>query len=147
MIGEKDSKIVAALMRDGRASVVEISDQIGLPRTTVQQRIRKMVDEGVIRKFTAVPDFSKLGRGVTAYVLVSFSGDDRLSERSVAEGLAAIDEVTEVSLVSGEWDMLLKVRAGSVEEIGSLVIDKLRMMKGVGKTQTCLCFQTVKEEP
>ena len=48
-------------------------------------------------------------------------------------------------VISGEWDIMLKVRAGSVEEIGTLVVDKLRMMKGIEKTQTCVAFQTVKE--
>jgi DNA-binding Lrp family transcriptional regulator len=41
--------------------------------------------------------------------------------------------------------MLLKVRAGSVEEIGRLVVDRLRAMRGIEKTETCVAFQTVKE--
>jgi len=48
-------------------------------------------------------------------------------------------------VISGEWDMLLKVRANSVEEIGKLVVDKLRAMKGIEKTETCVSFQTIKE--
>jgi len=48
-------------------------------------------------------------------------------------------------VISGEWDILLKVRAGSVEEIGALVVDRLRAMKGIEKTETCVAFQTIKE--
>jgi Lrp/AsnC family leucine-responsive transcriptional regulator len=54
--------------------------------------------------------------------------------------------VYEVHLISGEWDMILKVRSSSMKDIGKLVIDDLREIKGVGKTVTCGCFSTVKEE-
>ena len=45
----------------------------------------------------------------------------------------------------GEWDILLKVRASTLEEIGNLVVDRLRSMSGVEKTETCVSFQTIKE--
>jgi DNA-binding Lrp family transcriptional regulator len=48
-------------------------------------------------------------------------------------------------MISGEYDMLLKVRGSSMEEIGKLVIDRLREVKGVARTLTCACFTTVKE--
>jgi len=51
-----------------------------------------------------------------------------------------------VHLISGEHDILLKVRGESMERIGDLVIDKLRQMDGVGRTLTCTCFSTVKDE-
>ena len=50
-------------------------------------------------------------------------------------------------MISGEWDTVHKVRAGSVEEIGTLVVDKLRMLKCIEKTRTCAAFQTMKESP
>jgi DNA-binding Lrp family transcriptional regulator len=68
-----------------------------------------------------------------------------VSQRSLAEDITKIPEVYEVSVISGDWDILLKVRTSSVEEIGKLVIDRLRSMKGVEETQTCASFQTIKE--
>jgi DNA-binding Lrp family transcriptional regulator len=144
---EKDARILARLMEDGRISVTELSDELNVPRATVQERVKKMVKGGIIKKFSAMPDYSKIGRGVTAYVLVSFTGSGNISQRELAEEMAKIPEVYEISLVSGEWDMLLKVRGSSVEEIGRLVIDRLRMMRGIEKTQTCLSFQAIKEVP
>ena len=145
MTDDKDLQILEELTADGRKSVVEMAKDLGLPLATVQERLRKMVASGLIRKFVAIPDYTKTGRGTTAYVLVSFSAADRVTQRSLAETIAKIPQVYEVSLIAGEWDILLKVRAGSVEEIGRLVIDQLRMTKGLGKTQTCVCFQTIKE--
>jgi Lrp/AsnC family leucine-responsive transcriptional regulator len=145
MLDTKDEKILAELVRDGRKSVVEISDDLRIPRATVQERLKKLVDSGVIRKFVAIPDYSKTGKQVTALVLVSFRNAENVSQRNLAEEMSRIPGVYEVIVISGEWDMVLKVRAGSVEEIGTLVVDKLRMMKGIEKTQTCVVFQTVKE--
>ena len=145
MLDDKDRKILLQLAGDGRKPVVEISNELGMPRATVQERIRKMIEKGVIKRFTVIPDYGKIGKEVKAFILVSFSGDSNLSQRSLANEIAKIPEVYEISLISGEWDIILKVRAGSVSEIGTLVIDKLRMMRGIQKTQTCVCFQTIKE--
>ena len=145
MLDDKDRKILWQLVGDGRKSVVEISDELDLPRATVQERIRKLKEKGVIKKFTVLLDYAKIGKEVTAFILVSFSGESNLSQRSLANEIAKIPEVYEVSLISGEWDIILKVRAGSVGEIGTLVIDKLRMMRGIQKTQTCVSFQTIKD--
>lgn len=145
MIDAKDEKILDELIDDGRKSVVEISEGLDLPRATVQERLKRMVESGVIRKFVAIPDYSKIGKQVAAYILVTFRSEGNLSQRGLAEEMSKIPGVYEVSVISGEWDMLLKVRAGSVEEIGRLVVDKLRAMKGIEKTETCVAFQTIKE--
>lgn len=147
MLDEKDRSILEQLMNDGRKSVVEIASELNIPRATVQERIRRMIADNVIKKFTAILDYSRIGKEVTAYIFVSFSRESNVSQRTVAEEIARMPEVYEVSLISGEWDIILKARAGSVEEIGRLVIDRLRMMKGIEKTQTCVRFQTIKENP
>jgi DNA-binding Lrp family transcriptional regulator len=145
MMDDKDRKILLQLLDDGRKPVVEIANELGMPRATVQERMRRLVGVGVIKKFTALLDYHKIGKEVTAFILVGFSGDSNVSQRNVAEEIAKIPEVYEVSLISGEWDIIIKVRAGSVSEIGTLVIDKLRMMRGIQKTQTCVSFQTIKD--
>lgn len=145
MLDKKDEKILGELLDDGRRSVVEIADELGLPRATVQERLKKMVESGVIMRFVAIPDYAKIGKQVMAYVFVSFSNEGGLSQRKLAEEISRMPGIYEVSVISGGWDMLLKVRAGSVEEIGKLVVDRLRAMKGIEKTETCVSFQTIKE--
>ena len=145
MVDAKDSKILGELVKDGRMSIVDIANRVGLPRATVQERLRKMVKSGVIRRFVAIPDYSKVGKEVMAYVFVAFGGEGRLSQRKLAEEISRTPGVYEVSVISGGWDMLLKVRANSVEDIGKLVVDRLRAMNGVEKTETCVAFQTIKE--
>ena len=144
-IDETDREILNVLMQDASRSIAEIARELGIPRPTVQYRVQKMRERGVIRAIQAIPDYGKLGKPVTAFVLVNFLPNPDVSQRELAEKIARLAGVHEVHVISGEWDLLLKVRAGSMEELGRLVIDKLRAMKGVGHTMTCASFTPVKE--
>jgi Lrp/AsnC family leucine-responsive transcriptional regulator len=53
--------------------------------------------------------------------------------------------VQEVHIITGDWDLLVKLRAESVDAVGKFVVDKLRLIKGLEKTLTCMIFETVKE--
>jgi Lrp/AsnC family leucine-responsive transcriptional regulator len=68
-----------------------------------------------------------------------------VSQKKLAQEIAKLPEVVEAHLITGEWDILVKVRSDSMQSVGSLVVDKLRMMEGVGKTMTCVSFAAVKE--
>ncbi len=48
-------------------------------------------------------------------------------------------------IITGDWDLLVKLRAESVDNIGKFVVDKLRLIKGLEKTLTCMVFETIKE--
>ena len=110
----------------------------------MQERIQRLKQSGVIRKFVAIPDYSQLGRPVTAIILVSFM-PGTVSQRELGEPISRLPRVDEVHLITGEWDIMLKVRVESMDELGKMVLDKLRAMKGVMRTVTCVCFNTLKE--
>lgn len=145
MLDEKDSAILEELMKDARKTTKAIARELEIPRATVHDRIVKMEQKQVIKKYTAVPDYNQLGLGVAAFVLVQFESEKGISQRDTAEEIASIQGIYEVHMISGEYDMLLKVKGSSMEEIGKLVIDKLRDVKGVARTLTCAVFTTVKE--
>ena len=104
-----------------------------------------MEQKKLIKKYAAVRPYSQLGIGVTAFIFVQFSPQEGISQRETAEEIAELKGTYEVHMISGEYDMLLKVRGSTMEEIGKLVIDRLREIKGVARTLTCACFTTVKE--
>lgn len=141
-----DNAILRSLREDSGKSVAQMARELRVPRPTVHYRIQRLKEEGIIKRFSIVPDYAKLGLPVVAFVLVAFNPNPRVSQRELAERIARLAGIQEVHLISGEWDLLLKVRGQSMEEIGRLVIDKLRAMEGVGATVTCACFATVKEE-
>ena len=145
MLDDKDRSILEALTQDSRKTTKGIARELDIPRATVHDRIARMEKRGVIKRYTAVPDYGQLGVGVTAFILAQFDHAEGRSQRETAEEIADIDGIFEVHLISGEYDILLKVRGASMEEIGNLVVDKLRDVKGVSRTLTCASFSTVKE--
>ena len=141
----KDESILQMLRLDSSKSVSEIATELQLPRTTVQERIKRLVQLGVIRRFTIQQDYSKLGKPVTAFILVSFLSGSGVSQRQAAERIAEIPDIFEVHVISGDWDIIAKARGSSLESIGELVLDKIRNVKGVERTLTCASFVAVKE--
>lgn len=146
MLDDKDRLILRELREDSKKTTKTIAEHTGIPRTTVHDRIHKMEQSGVIRRFTVVPNYELIGEPTTAFVFISYNQQAGASQREVAEQLAKVDGVYEIHMISGDWDILAKVRGENVERIGELVTDKLRGLPGVGRTVTCAVFKTVKEE-
>ena len=143
---EKDSLILAELAEDGRQSTALIARKTNIPRVTVHDRLNKLKKSGVIKKFTVSLDHAKLGLSVTAFVLLAYEQLPHVDQHEVARRISNIPGVYAVHIISGEWDMLLKIRAGNLEEVGALIVDKIRCIEGVHKTLTMACFETIKEE-
>ncbi len=146
MLDEKDLAILGILKKDSRRSTKAIAMELEMPRATVHERIKRMVEKEVIRGFTVKLDHSKMGRPITAFILISFLPEPSISQRNLAHDIASMEGVQEVHLISGEYDILAKVRGTSMESIGSLVIDRIRMLPGVGRTLTCSSFAAIKDE-
>jgi Lrp/AsnC family transcriptional regulator, leucine-responsive regulatory protein len=146
MLDEKDLAILKALEEDSRRTTKAISEDLGIPRATVHERIKRMVEKGIIKRFTITLDHSALGEPIVAFILVSFLPNAKASQREVAQRISHLDGVFDVHLISGEYDMLVKVRGKSMEDIGALVIDRIRDVKGVGRTLTCVSFAQIKRQ-
>ena len=144
MVDGKDKKILEILRKDSRMHTKEIARKTGIPRATVHERIKKMRKEGVIRRFTVLQDYKKLGLPVTCFVMVLFEPGGRPMAK-VGEDIARLAGVTEVFQVGGDVDLLVKVKGESLEWVGNLVIGKIRALSGVKRTKTITVFGTVKE--
>jgi len=148
-LDDKDLKILRLLQKNCRMTAKEIGREIGSPVTTVFAKIKRMEKLGIIKGYRAVLDAKKLQRGTTAFILASFSyrlkGEELLSQREIVKQIARFPEVQEVHIITGDWDILIKLRERDVDAIGRFVIDRLRAVKGIEKTLTCMVFETEKE--
>jgi len=144
-LDEKDKLILRELWIDSSQSVREIAEKLGMPRTTVQERINKLKREGIIKRFTIEIDYSKLRKSTTAFILVSFMPGPQVSQKELAKRISDLPDVEEVHLITGEWDIIVKVRGSSIKDIGELVVERIRMMDGVARTVTCAALYTAKE--
>jgi DNA-binding Lrp family transcriptional regulator len=149
-LDEKDMAILALVQRDCKLTAREIARKIDSPITTVFAKIKRMEERGVIKEYRAVLDPKKLDCGTTAFILASVTYGVRneekpFSQRERAAEIAKFPEVQEVHIITGDWDLLIKLRAESVDTIGQFVIDKLRFVRGIEKTLTSMVFETCKE--
>jgi len=147
-LDEKDLAILALLQRNCRMTAREIAQKIDSPITTVFAKMRRMEHDKIIIEYKAILDSKKLNFGATAFILASFSyrnSEKPLSQRVIAEEIAKFPEVQEVHIISGDWDILIKIKEENVDAVGNFVVDKLRTVKGIEKTLTCMVFDTQKE--
>jgi DNA-binding Lrp family transcriptional regulator len=149
-LDEKDMAMLRSLQADSKPSVKDVANRLNMPVTTVHSKVKRLEKEGVIKGYRAILDERKLQLGATAFVQATFSyrlaGEEKvLSQRDVAREVARFSEVQEVHIISGDWDLLIKVKSRDVDAIGRFIVDKLRTVKGIEKTVTCMVFDTAKE--
>lgn len=149
-LSEKDIKLLELLQKNCKAALKDISRELNSPVTTVYEKIKRFEKEGIIKKYTAVLDGKKLDKSLTVFVFVTikyhFADEQKpLSQRDIAKKISQIPNVQEVHIITGDWDLLLKIKGKDMEEISSFVIDKLRAIKGIDRTFTSSCLEVVKE--
>lgn len=143
MMDKTDSEILSALQEDAKAGLRKIAKKTGLPMSTAHHRILRMEEEGVIRRYSAIPDYRKIGLPVCAYVLVNVDYSGIRSQESVAREIRKLPNVLEANIISGEIDIIAKVRAADIDSLGEAVISKIRNIRGVAKTVTSVVMKEI----
>lgn len=143
LIDRKDTEIIDYLKDHGRDKISEISGKTGIPRATIFERITRLKNEGYIKKFTVDLDHEKLGYSVKAYIMVSFDSNTGTDQRSLARKIAMLENVLSVSIISGQWDILVETVSRSMKDLSVFVLDKLRSIEGVSNTLSIPVFEKI----
>jgi Lrp/AsnC family leucine-responsive transcriptional regulator len=143
-LDKTDARILAELQRDGRQSVVDIAERVGLTHTPCLRRIRHLEDTGVIRGYTAVLDPAAVGLRVTAFVQVKLERhvDDTMTR--FMQAVETIDDVVSCHATTGNFDFLLTVLATDLDSLGTVVLKRLVALPGVRDIQSSIALRTVK---
>jgi DNA-binding Lrp family transcriptional regulator len=149
-LDEKDLAILQLIQENSKLTANQIAKKINSPITTVFAKTKRMEELGIIKQYRAILAPEKLNLSTAAFILASVSyrtknDDTSVSQRDVAEEIARFPEVQEVYIITGDWDLLVKLRAENVDAVGKFVVDKLRLIKGLEKSLTCMVFETIKE--
>jgi len=148
-LDEKDLALLNELQTNCRQSLKKLSKKLKMSITTVYDRMKKLEKEGVIKECRAILDPEKIGIPITTYTLVRIDYSHLLesgeNQRDVARRLARFPNILETHVITGDWDIILKIRGKSPKEIGDFVMTKLRKVKGVGRTQSITVWETFKE--
>ncbi|MFP2904225.1 Lrp/AsnC family transcriptional regulator [Pyxidicoccus sp. 3LFB2] len=143
-LDELDIRIVDLLQRDGRATQLEISRAVGLSQPAVAERIRKLEERGVITGYTARVDASKLGKDITAFIGVNIEHPKYFE--GFAKKVLALPDILECHRVAGQDSYILKVKTANTKTLDSLLVETLRTIAGVTRTQTTIVLSSIKED-
>ena len=140
----KDRKILALVQRDAKLPQAEIARRVGLSTAAVNERLKKLENAGVIKRYVAQVDAASVGATVTAFVEV-FIEHPRFESQFI-EQLMKLDEVLEAHHITGEFSLLLKVRVHDMAALQQLLLRRLNAQEGVRQTRTVMVLSTIKEE-
>lgn len=133
-----DHAIVRLLQTDGRASIRSVADRVHVSRANAYARINRLIDDGVIRGFSARVNHERAGQGTSAYITLKIVQN---SWRTVREQLQALPGATHIALVSGDFDVLLLVHTQDNRSLRELVLTRIQSIPEVHSTRTLLVFE------
>ncbi len=142
---ERD-ELLELLRENARYSTADLARMTGLSADDVEDAIAELEAEGVIRGYRAIVDWESADREhVTAHVELNVTLDRETSYREIADRLAGFPEVSELRLVSGDYDFSLQVEAETMREVSRFVSDKVAPIPEITQTITHYVMETYKE--
>ncbi len=135
-----DRTILHFLQQDGRKPFTEIAQHLDISEGTVRNRVSRLIEDGILR-IVAVADPSKLGFTVSAIIGVSVQGGNI---DQIGKEIATFTEVNDVTMVSGEFDLILQVYCRDREHLTSFLNEYLRSINGISHTQTFVVLSNFK---
>ncbi|WP_170331350.1 Lrp/AsnC family transcriptional regulator [Ruegeria arenilitoris] len=126
-----DREILRALQEDGRMSLVQLSERIGLSATPCKRRLARLEETGLISGYSARIDRKTAGFPITAFVSVELERQDAEKVADFQRQVALFDEVVTGTLMTGAQDFLLEVAVESLEEFETFLQTKLMRLPGL----------------
>lgn len=142
-----DVALLRVLRDDGRISVARLAECVHISRASAYVRLQRLRRLGVLRGFSAVVDQARAGMDVTAVVLLTAGGRQRLRWKRLRDQLAKIPEVEYAALVTGNADVILLVRVRNQEELRRLLLERLQGLEHVSDTLTLMVLEEVVRRP
>ena len=138
MLTAKDKELIALLQLNARESVASLARKLGVSRTTVQDRLKRLEDQGVIAGYRVKLASEQQRSGIFAYI--NLAVEPRRSVEIVAS-LAKIPEIEAIYSVSGKFDAVVLVHAESPSDMDR-VLDAIGALQGVKRTESSIILST-----
>ena len=135
-----DLEILKTLQKDARAPYLEIARRLKVSGATVHERIAKLKSRGILKGFHADIDIQKLGWDVTALVGLRTELAEKIY-RTIQQ-LSKIDEIEEIHVVTGDFDLILKVRAKSPRHLQDILLEKVDRVFGFHRSTTMVILSS-----
>ena len=129
-----DAEILKVLQINGRIPVTQLSAQLKIPHATARDRIRKMEEAGVIEGYTVLINPAEVGFLTSGFV--QFTLDQQVDLNRTVEALMNIEEVTEIYVLTGDIDALVRIWARDIEHLRRILYEKFNVVPGMIRTST-----------
>jgi Lrp/AsnC family leucine-responsive transcriptional regulator len=139
-----DLRILQALQKDGRASIQDISESVGLSPSPVARRLKMMEKSGILTGYTALIDEAALGYGFSVFLSIKLDKqvDDTLAQFESA--IAILPEVVDCWLMTGNRDYLLRIATSGLPEFERFLVGKFTKLPGVASIESSIPLRRVK---
>ena len=139
-----DLRILEILQRDARVTQQEIARRVRLSQPSVADRIHKLEARGVILGYFAKLDPAQLGKDITAFIGVGISHPKYFDQ--FGKKVLALPDILECHRVAGSDSYMLKIRTTNTRALDRLLVEQIRTIPGVYRTETTLVLSSIKEE-
>ena len=143
VLDDVNLKIIDILGKDSSTPFVEIAKQLGVSDATIHIRVRRLISEGIISKFTVIIDNNLLGYDHLAFMGINVKPG--LADEAI-EDLSNLEEVLEIHEMHGTFDLLLKIRSKDLDQMRDVVENKIRTLPHIIETELMTVLKTRKEE-
>ena len=140
---EYDRKILSVLSAEGRISMTALGERVGLSKTPVTARVKRLEEEGVITGYRATLSASKLGVEHIAFLEVKLSDTREKALDAFNKAVRAIPEVEACHMIAGGFDYLIKVRTPDIFAYRQVLGEQLSRLPNVASTSTYISMQSI----
>jgi Lrp/AsnC family transcriptional regulator, leucine-responsive regulatory protein len=144
-LDEIDRRILRALQRDGRMQNVELAKEVGLSPSPCLRRVKLLEENGVINRYVAVLDPTKIGVGLTMFTRVWLTAQDAETIDRFIAAMKRLPEVMECYIMLGESDAMLRVVVADLNDYRHFQSTHLTKANGIQNVKTDLPSEIVKE--
>ena len=136
-LDEKDQIIINCLQQDAKMHIADISQKTGIPTTTVHNRIKKLEKDNILN-FTISLNRKLLYGEIIAFILLQVADVD---QKEVVKILMKHEEVEETAIVTGDQDIILRVRVPSIDGLNNFILNKLRKISGITNSTSMISLE------
>lgn len=144
-LDKTDLKILEILQSNAKITNAQLAIDIGLSPAPTLERVKKLEKEGYIKSYHAQLDTSKLGIGVTTFVMVSLKAHGKRHIEKFVSEVTEIDEVIECHHITGSGDFILKIVSRDIGTYQQLMLEKVSDIDGVDNLQSLIILSTFKD--
>ena len=143
-IDQIDRKILRALQADGKITVGELAEKVGLSPSPCARRVRLMESSGVIKGYAAILDQKKVGLPISAFASIKLERQREEDLDRFAEAVARWPEVVDCYLMTGQRDYLMRIVASDLEAYERFLKQKLTRLEGIASIESSFALEQVK---